>query len=56
MFSSVPAKESLVCPVMKEAVANYSKADSYVDYKDVRYYLCCAGCVKPMQTDPAKYI
>jgi YHS domain-containing protein len=55
-FSTVPAKESLVCPVMKEAVATYSKADSYVDYKDVRYYLCCAGCVKPMQTDPAKYI
>jgi YHS domain-containing protein len=54
-YAAVPKKESLTCPVMGEKVATYSKASSYVDYKDVRYYICCAGCEPAFIKDPEKY-
>ena len=54
-YTTAPKKESLSCPVMGEAIATYSKASSYVDYKDVRYYICCAGCEPAFAKDPAKY-
>lgn len=54
-YTKTPKYEALHCPVMNEPVARYSKADSYVDYKDTRYYMCCAGCLEPMQKDPAKF-
>lgn len=54
-YTAAPKKESLSCPVMGEAIATYSKASSYVDYKDVRYYICCAGCEPAFAKDPAKY-
>jgi YHS domain-containing protein len=53
--SALPKKESLTCPVMGDAVASYSKASGYLDYQDVRYYFCCAGCEPAMKKDPAKY-
>ncbi len=54
-FAEAPKKEALYCPVMQEPVASYSKADSYVDYDGVRYFMCCAGCYEPMTKDPKKY-
>lgn len=54
-FATAPKKEALYCPVMQETVASYGKADSYVDYDGVRYYMCCAGCYEPMMKDPKKY-
>lgn len=54
-LSAVPKKESLVCPVMGDKIASHDKASSYFDYKDVRYYICCAGCLPAMTKDPAKY-
>lgn len=54
-FATAPKKESLHCPVMDQPVASYSKADSYVDFEGVRYFMCCAACLDPMQKEPAKY-
>ena len=54
-FTKAPKKEALYCPVMKADVASYSKADSYVDYDGIRYYMCCAGCYEPMSKEPAKF-
>lgn len=54
-YATTPKKDALWCPVMKEEVESYSKADSYVDFEGVRYYMCCGGCYEPMKKDPAKY-
>ena len=54
-FAAVPKKESLTCPVMGDKVATYSKATDYVDFEGVRYYICCSGCVAPMEKDGKKY-
>ena len=54
-FAMVPKKESLTCAVMGTKIKSYSKADSYVDHEGVRYYICCAACVKPMEKNTAKY-
>ena len=54
-YAALPKKEALYCPVTKEAVASYAKADGYADYNGVRYYFCCPGCDKPFAADPAKY-
>jgi len=47
------------CPVMGGAV-DYAKADKdptlYEDYKEKRYYFCCAACDEPFRKDPEKYI
>ena len=54
-YASAPRKESLTCPVTGKAIASYSKASSYVNYKDVRYYFYCAGCEPAFNKDPDKY-
>ena len=54
-FAKVPAKESMTCAVMGSKVASYSKAVSYVDYDNVRYYMCCAACTMRMEKDASKY-
>lgn len=54
-FASVPQKEALFCPVMKNPVASISKAAGYVDHSGVRYYTCCIGCNSPLAKEPAKY-
>ncbi|HOE00508.1 MAG TPA: hypothetical protein PLD40_05985 [Kiritimatiellia bacterium] len=42
------------CPVM---TANEVDATSpYVDVDGYRIYICCRGCAKAIQDDPAKYI
>ena len=42
------------CPVMKGSPVDSSSR--YVDAEGYRIYVCCGGCVKAVQTDPAKYI
>ena len=54
-FAKVPENESLTCAVMGTKIKSYSKADSYIDHEGVRYYMCCAACVKPMEKNTAKY-
>ncbi len=54
-YGTMPKKEALYCAVAGEEIENYASAASYVDFKGVRYYTCCAGCVNKMKSDPAKY-
>lgn len=54
-FGAMPKQEALYCPVAKEEIAAYANAASFVDFKGVRYYTCCGGCVAKMKEDPAKY-
>ncbi|QYK52738.1 MAG: YHS domain-containing protein [Fimbriimonadaceae bacterium] len=55
-YGTMPKKEALYCAVAGEEIENYSSAASYVDYKEVRYYTCCTGCVGKLKADPAKYV
>lgn len=55
-YGTLPEKEALYCPAMKQKVASYGKASGYVDYDGVRYYMCCAGCEKTFLKDPAKLL
>lgn len=50
-YGTIPAKESLACPMTGEVVETYSKASAYMDSEGVRYYLCCAGCEAPFAKD-----
>lgn len=53
-FGVVPEKESLVCAVSGETVADYGTSAGYVDHKGVRYYACCAGCIAGLQKNIAE--
>lgn len=55
-YISMPGKESLKCPVMKNTVENPAQASGYADYNGVRYYFCCAGCDTKFKAEPAKYV
>jgi YHS domain-containing protein len=55
-FAARPAKESLTCPVTGTALKGYSAAAGYADYRGVRYYACCAGCLPAMQKDIAAVV
>ncbi len=54
-YGTIPAKESLSCPVSGEAVDTYSKTSGYADSNGVRYYFCCGDCAAPFAKDSAKY-
>ena len=41
------------CPVMKGSPVNKSL---YVDAEGYRIYVCCGGCVREVQANPAKYV
>jgi YHS domain-containing protein len=56
VYSAVPSRESLVCPVMKNPIASHAAASGYSDHGGVRYYFCCAGCEKPFEQDPSRYV
>lgn len=56
MFSAIPKKEALYCPVGKEALSTYAKASDYVDYDGVRWYMCCEGCGDPFEKNPRQYL
>lgn len=56
VFATAPAKEALYCPVGKEEIATYSKASDYVDHEGVRWYMCCAGCGRAFEKEPASYL
>ena len=42
------------CPVMKGSPVDANS--KYVDAEGYRIYVCCGGCVRAVQADPAKYI
>jgi YHS domain-containing protein len=50
------AKGELVCPVQGDVIPDAEKSAGFQDYKDMRYYFCCAGCPEAFAADPEKYI
>lgn len=54
-YTTMPTKEVVYCPVAKEKLDGYAGAYAYVDYKDVRYYVCCPDCFPKMSATPQKY-
>ncbi|MGE0002662.1 MAG: YHS domain-containing protein [Fimbriimonadaceae bacterium] len=50
-YTTVPAKDSLTCPVTGEKLDAYSQAAGFVDYNGARYYACCAGCMPALKKD-----
>lgn len=54
-YGTLPQKEALYCAVENHPVASYELAQGFVDYKGVRYYVCCADCLAEMGTHPEKY-
>jgi hypothetical protein len=50
--ATTPVKVQTTCPVMGGAV----NKKLFVDAEGKRIYLCCGGCIKTVQKDPAKYI
>lgn len=52
-FAFAEGKAQTTCPVMKGSPVNESL---YVDAEGYRIYVCCGGCVRAVQADPAKYI
>ena len=40
------------CPVM----GNPINKEVFTDYKGMRIYFCCAGCIEPFQAEPEKYL
>lgn len=45
-------KLQTVCPIQKGAI----NKSLFVDYDGKRIYVCCSGCIAPLQKDPAKYV
>ena len=45
-------KEQTTCPVMGGKI----NKQQYVDHEGQRIYVCCAGCIQPIEADPAKYL
>lgn len=50
--ATAQAKPQTLCPVMKAPI----NRNLYVDHDGKRIYVCCKGCLRPVQADPAKYI
>ena len=46
-------KPQTTCPVMKGSPVSKSL---YVDAEGYRIYVCCGGCVREVQANPAKYV
>jgi len=57
-YVAMPANKpvSAVCPVMKEKMADVSKAYGKSVYKGKTYYFCCRSCKTAFDKDPEKYI
>ena len=36
-------------------ITSYASAGGFVDYKGVRYYVCCDDCLMQMNANPGKY-
>lgn len=54
-YMATPKMELLHCPVKDVDIKDTASAGGYVDYKGVRYYVCCTDCLAMMRKDPAKY-
>ena len=53
-FAFAQGKPQTTCPVMKGSPVTSSSP--HVDADGYRIYVCCGGCLKTVQADPAKYI
>jgi YHS domain-containing protein len=55
-FDKAPAVGTkATCPVTKEEFT-VTKDTPRSEYKGKHYVFCCAGCKKPFDTDPEKYL
>lgn len=50
--TTTTVKTQLTCPVMGGVV----NKTLFVDAQGKRIYVCCAGCIKAVKKEPAKYI
>ena len=50
--SEVVSQSQTTCPVMGGAI----NKDLFVDHDGKRIYVCCQGCIAPIEQDPEKYI
>ena len=55
-YTTVPAKEALYCPVMKQEVKDLSMSGGYTDVDGVRYYICCSQCASELAKNPKTYL
>ncbi len=55
LYSFIPEKEVMTCPVMKSKLKGHADAIGFADHKGVRYYFCCAGCDTEFAADPDKF-
>lgn len=53
-YTKMPEKESMICAVSGETIADYGVSAGYVDFKGARYYACCAGCLPGLKSDIAE--
>lgn len=49
-------KGAVVCPVMKDEIADPGHAVGFQDYKGTRYYFCCEMCPTQFKANPEKYL
>ncbi|MCE9557767.1 MAG: YHS domain-containing protein [Armatimonadetes bacterium] len=54
-YGTTPKMEVMKCAVMGDAIPSPDEAYGYVDFKDTRYYVCCAACMPKLVATPAKY-
>jgi len=55
-FTTIPPKEAIYCPVMKQEVSDLAHSGGYADVNGVRYYICCSQCAGMLKKDPDKYL
>jgi len=55
-YTTVPDKEAIYCPVMKQEVPDIAHSGGYTDVDGVRYYICCGECAAELKADPKKYL
>ncbi len=51
-YGTLPKKEAMYCPLLKEKVASYEVSGGYQDFEGVRYYFCCPECAPEFDKDP----
>ena len=54
-YSVIPPKESRSCAVGHHPVESYATAGGFVDFKGVRYYMCCDDCLPKMIKEPGTF-
>lgn len=54
IYTAIPKKELMTCPISGEAIPAVSKAGYFRDFGGVRYYICCGGCLPKFDANPSE--